>query len=103
MLVVVSVPMIRLYKVLIPSSRMYSSFARWENAESMVMMLRPYNSKKRWAARGGRILFSPRPGSQVSSVSYPMASWLCDECQVLLDATVPLVLESVSCSVLARA
>jgi hypothetical protein len=82
---------------------MYSSFARWENAESMVMMLRPYNSKKRWAARGGRILFSPCPGSQVSSVSYPMASWLCDECQVLLDATVPLVLESVSCSVLAKA
>jgi len=71
--------------------------------ESMVRILRPYSNKKRWATRGGRVLPPPHPSSQLSSVSYPMASWPFDECQVLLDAIVSLVLESVSCSEFARA
>ena len=71
--------------------------------QSMVRILRPYSNKKRWTAWGGRAISPPCHSSQLSSVSYPMASWLFDEFQVLLDATVSLVLESVSCSEFARA
>jgi hypothetical protein len=69
----------------------------------MVRILRTYSDKKRWTAWGGRVISPPRHSSQLSSVLYPMASRLFDECQVLLDAAVSLVLESVSCSEFARA